>query len=1273
MSADEKGATNATNSEIKLLIKLPFKSGPTAHSKKTQVNQENELQLLFTREGKIQNVIDVLGVVYTTKFLTNIDLEANGRVLSPLENLSDVVGNDEAETFKLKLLYKPYNAREVLKHLLATREYLGFTPETTDGLSDFAVSVGSKFPEIPFKEIKQRTESEHKDEKNEGKKENVEPEISAEEKQEFVKLVHEIFEEFNSEPNKNSYFTGNSIITPCLRSLYLSHYNPVPAFYRARGHLMYLKAVTLEGEVFHITAVPSGFYLNKSSETKFDPFPREAENDDHYVKPSLHQLIGMHSKKFFSHIENFEKKISKLDSAAYLKPTTTFLHKPWLISSLPVETGDYLRLQENSYNFDTERNFNDEFQAVRELASDSLHERVEAERLLIRISHEFSAAASKTAMSILHGDLVAMNPESPLEEQIFLKDNIFYSFVTDVSGNFTGKGGDAAAFAAANQDLRTTNLLNRLNLRDVRYLLATIVDFAGKRILAQTPVPGLLNTMGTRIVEDPETGKEVIEDLPNEVVVNYGYDEAEGKVVSNEEFDESVRKEFSRTFHLKTHEVDGAQVSFSSQSKGIIGFDKRKYILDLANTYPLDINFVRANFDSVEESKRYPHRQTLLRPELIEKWWQEKLTKAGVEYKEAYERNMFSYNPDAYQIPGIEDPVIDEISDYLEKTVLQSVVEDYASTNAMAPYDGAHVVDNLHINGINVRYLGKLIELAKNTLSQQTADYENNLVKIQEGNKDHQEWEKGYLIKIEKMLKERQEKINKYIEANKEVPKELTGELKLNDEEIRKPTKETPAIIAKDYLLPLISAAESEIVARSLKHVLRSYSKPLPVALLPSFVAYVFNLFFGVEYNDKPVPEEVDEFYPVKNYEFSKLTRASLLEAIEEQAYLRFRYELPGNWFEAHTKVPFALIRSVCYGFGIQLINKEYFFNKEQFSAYQNSLDKKMRNKVVAPKYTFSSSDLLVIPRVKTTNYGSSVGDELWAEGAAVLDKDQGLALTFLSQAIAVKEDVSTALDRSVAEKYLALSTIYSSVGLVPEAVAFARKASVIYERVTGLDSFELLRSLSNLALMEYSNRSPYNAALVYKRIMEIVKPFDLTSKHHPVIISALNYLEEFAVTLKDSRLAIEILNKLCTLVAKLDGENSLASGYLESRIGNLYATLDDMPHALDHIARTNGIFIKELGLNHEVTAQARQWTEGLTNLIKNNQFKQKVLEQKARANNGATPQNRKNVDEKQVQPNPGLANKSVDELLNFIEGSEGADTKQSKNKKKSKGKGGKK
>lgn len=123
---------------------------------------------------------------------------------------------------------------------------------------------------------------------------------------------------------------------------------------------------------------------------------------------------------------------------------------------------------------------------------------------------------------------------------------------------------------------------------------------------------------------------------------------------------------------MKKHKVNGTELAFSSQSKGIVGFDKRHYILDLANTYPLDINFARQNFDNIEETEnRYPHRQTLLRPELVEKWWNNKVEKEGVEFEKAYEENLFSYNPDAYQVEGIEDANVDEMSNYLQRSYSQ--------------------------------------------------------------------------------------------------------------------------------------------------------------------------------------------------------------------------------------------------------------------------------------------------------------------------------------------------------------------------------------------------------------------------------------------------------------------------------------------------------------------------------------------------------------------------------------------------------------------------
>ena len=55
-----------------------------------------------------------------------------------------------------------------------------------------------------------------------------------------------------------------SSINQCLRRLALSGWNPPPAPRRvANGDLCYVEAETLDGAVLHITAIPTGFYVNR--------------------------------------------------------------------------------------------------------------------------------------------------------------------------------------------------------------------------------------------------------------------------------------------------------------------------------------------------------------------------------------------------------------------------------------------------------------------------------------------------------------------------------------------------------------------------------------------------------------------------------------------------------------------------------------------------------------------------------------------------------------------------------------------------------------------------------------------------------------------------------------------------------------------------------------------------------------------------------------------------------------------------------------------------
>jgi len=56
-------------------------------------------------------------------------------------------------------------------------------------------------------------------------------------------------------------------------TIVLSGYNPPPSHRSILGDLAYLVVTLPDNSVVHVTAIPQGFYINKSTEKKFDPTP----------------------------------------------------------------------------------------------------------------------------------------------------------------------------------------------------------------------------------------------------------------------------------------------------------------------------------------------------------------------------------------------------------------------------------------------------------------------------------------------------------------------------------------------------------------------------------------------------------------------------------------------------------------------------------------------------------------------------------------------------------------------------------------------------------------------------------------------------------------------------------------------------------------------------------------------------------------------------------------------------------------------------------------
>lgn len=218
---------------------------------------------------------------------------------------------------------------------------------------------------------------------------------------------------------------------------------------------------------------------------------------------------------------------------------------------------------------------------------------------------------------------------------------------------------------------------------------------------------------------------------------------------------------------MKSHTVEDVSFKISSKSKGIFGVDQRAYILDLANTNPLDVEFAKENYDNITENQ-YPHRQTLIRRELVEKWRAEKLEESGKTVDEAFEENSFAYNPDAYVVEGVEDENVLEISKFLNETVIPAFLEDILKGNSNLPYDGQHLTSLFHANGINMRYLGKVIDLIKEKYEVENEKRSQYLAEIEKENKEYEEWETKYLAKVEASFNQRKTRTNFRIREGKQ-------------------------------------------------------------------------------------------------------------------------------------------------------------------------------------------------------------------------------------------------------------------------------------------------------------------------------------------------------------------------------------------------------------------------------------------------------------------------------------------------------------------------
>ncbi|KAF2151056.1 hypothetical protein K461DRAFT_295145 [Myriangium duriaei CBS 260.36] len=1218
---------SAPESVFQLHIKLPH----APHATSVMCSTHEQVQDIR------QSIIDL---PFTFQY-SCFHLEHQGKRINDFVELSEVPGI--VEDPHATLVEDPYTDSQARMHFVRVRELIGASGDRTDLVHGLRAGLSlhdSVSRSVPSEESK---------------------EASAE----TVITSYDL----------DAPGTVQSLLAPSedpapktIKSLALSPWNPPPYNLRAKGHLMYIIATSNEGEQFNITASVSGFFVNKSTTQKFDPSPRSTPKA--HSAHSLLSLLTQISPSFDTSFKALQDFNGRKDPLASFQLSNAIPSSPWVVApnatSLSEHASDVARTQEpyllaGPENAETLRDWNEEFQSTRELPKETVQDRVFRERLTSKLFAEYNEAAVRGAVLVARGEVAPLNPTEAKEAQIFVYNNVFYSFGADGVGTFAADGGDDAARVATGKDVMGVKAVNQLDIKGLFTPGTVVVDYLGKRLVGQSIVPGIFKQRE-----------------PGEHQIDYGGVEGKDVIAEHEGFKQPFA-ELSKAMRVKKHPVWDKEskrhdLDGSVETKGLLGTDGRKYVLDLYRITPLDVAWLdehrkptseeTTNGDAAQDDN-YPHRMAVLRPELIESYWRFKLqeyvkaevakrketreaegeskqltngeTAEGTE-KDSAETNgetgaevakpekkdpdqervdvsgfSFTLNPDVCcgQQPQTDEEKEEWAKDeaevrnackYLRTEIIPKTIHELREGDVGFPMDGQSLSNLLHKRGINVRYLGVLAQ-----------------------------------------------------ECDKPDPR----------------------------LQALKELCHQEMVARGFKHVSSKYLRHLSAIFAHSCLAHLLNCILGTKVNAKPtaeIDESLKSLYPEDDYSFIEVTPEGLAKEIIHEIKRRYRYDLGSSLVSEGKELQ--VLREICLKLGVQLEAKQYNFslpavtngNSTPPKTNGTSTSSKKKSKAAespvrrSPALTFHTDDIInVVPLVKEASPRSVLAEEALEAGRISIAQDQKeLGQELLLESLSLHEQIYGILHPEVARVYYALSTLYYSLDEKNAAVELARKAVIISERTLGVDHAETVLCYLNLSLFEHANGNTRVALAYVRHALELWKV--IYGPRHPDSITTINNVAVMLQSLKHYHPSRQWFESSLAVSEQVSGKSSVNTATLLFQLAQALALDRDPKGAVNRMREAFTIFRNELGPEDRNTKESEAWLESLTQSavslakhakdIQNKKLLLRPRGSKVAMAGEAKPQVMPGQSKEQVVPPVGdvgrgaaMDGKSIDELVRYING----------------------
>lgn len=840
---------------------------------------------------------------------------------------------------------------------------------------------------------------------------------------------------------------------------------------RLRGDLLYLEVTTLEGHTLHITASVEGFFVNQSTNEKFNP----ARADADYKAHTLLALIKKASPKFLQNVsQNLNRRATShpYESIPVSRPVVCWNAEP------REHTYDWNRSEEailNTYGMDSRgalRDWNEEYQHSRELPRDTVRDRIARDRAIFRVYSDFTDAAQKGAVAIIHGDVPPINPMDPKRSHVFIYNNIFFSFAIDGRNVYRDCGGDLVSHSIANHDLQGLQCFTELDQPDIYTLATVVVDYRAHRVICQSIIPGIFH--GDR------ASRHV-----------YGSMDQGEMIESDPDFHTLIQKS-SRELHIKEHKVidkSGKAITLAlcTDSKGILGADGRNYFLDLIRLTPRDANFPDPK----------THCTALLRPELIKLWCREKAFTAILNRKKQEKEkpsddvgdetgvatavaaakeegdgdtfndqgvfsgsymeylNKISFNPDCFtnvELGGTpeenaaDEADVIEVSKFLRENVIPKFVQNLSSL-ADSPLDGQSLTDLLHEKGINVRYLGVIAHLSE----------EERLPHITSLCQEEMVTRAAKHILAKQILKVRPEKNQKeehwflapciarffssFLGPN-------AGGVCLDDDQMKCATR----------VLEFLDEAERERVEREREWedkvhtlTLERESNKERTSLPADDEASAAAPIIVADESKKKKKKKIEQIKLSNGNRapLDPLAPANLWQRIRKIVKSKYQYDLP-NQMQFRVRQKLSITRSLCLKAGIQIQCRDWDFESEE---------------------PFTQDDVLdLFPLVKVHLPQSSDASDLVDAGKACMSQGRlQTAYQYFSEALSILCQVYGPMHQDCADCYRRLAMVCYQGGNYVQAVDHQQRAVIVTEKVLGLDHPETAHANSELALFMHS------------------------------------------------------------------------------------------------------------------------------------------------------------------------------------------------------------